>query len=279
MRIWRAVSGGVVVVALLVSSGCGSSDETAASSPAAVHDRMETVLRKANTGSFQQRTVGVQGAGSVTTTESGTFNLTDRSWKIELRYTSQPPELLERMPLRQRLGADVVAVDSRLYVSMPSWPKRFHGRWIETGPASGRAHAGSARPVLPARSFFPLALASLQPVAVLRHEHGWTLRGRVGADVAMEALGLDRDLHRRGIEIEHLTGSAEVVVEIGPDYSPTEVRVDGNTVSVKSGLPESVAKDMAFMRTTAVLADLGAGGPVKAPARNLLIDADRIPAA
>ncbi|HST81209.1 MAG TPA: hypothetical protein VLL08_05685 [Kineosporiaceae bacterium] len=275
MRIWRTVTGGVALAALLISSGCGRSDDVAASSPAGVNERMESVLRKANTGSFQQRTVGIHGAGSVTLAENGTYNLADRSWAIKLRYTSQPLELLEQMPRWQRLGADVVAVNSRAYISMPSWPKPLRGRWTEMD--SVKPSAGPGPGSFPVRSFFPAALTSLQPVAVVRREDGWTLRGRVGAAVAMQALGLDQELLRQKVDVDHLTGSAEVIVEIGPNYAPRQVRLDGNTVSVESGLPESVSKDMAFMRTTAVLADLGAGTPVTAPAEKDLIDPDKIP--
>jgi hypothetical protein len=257
MRTLRATAGAAVLAALVLLSGCGGTpDPPAALTPVDVHQRMKTQLQQANTGAFEQRLVSVQGAGELTTRQSGRYDLKAGSWLIHLRYTSQPPGIVEQMPREQRLGADAILVDSRVYVSLPGGPKALRGRWQEGIPLPSD---GSGRKT------FLAALFSLQPIAVTPSEHGWTLRGRVSAVDALKALGADGLLRADDVALEKLTGGGEVTVQLGPDYAPTQLQIDGNSVSVKSGLPTWFAKDLPFMRTTTELKDLGHTAPITAP--------------
>ncbi len=89
--------------------------------------------------------------------------------------------------------------------------------------------------------------------------------------MALPALGLEEALQREQVDVSSLTGTADVVVELGPDYAPTQVRLDGNTVSVTAGLPPAVAKDLAFTRSTTVLTGLGAPIRIQPPAVSKLL--------
>lgn len=274
MQIRRMVIGAVALTLILAAPGCGSPNHT---QPTAIEaqDRMETLLRKGNTGSFGQRMVSMRDTGSVTIHEDGSYNLADESWSIRVRYASEPVELLEPMPRLQRMGTDVIYTDHRLYISRPGWPKRLRGRWTEEAPTADApaANASANRAERPIRAFFPAALISMNPIALTPNGPGWTLRGQIGIEVALEALGLDVAALRKNNAGPELTGQGEVTVELGPDYAPRQVRVDGNTISVKAGLPESVAKEIVFMRTTTVLSALGTAPPITAPAKKDLFSA------
>ncbi len=59
----------------------------------------------------------------MTTAQNGTFDLADKSWAYQVRYSSQPLELLERQMSRgERKGVDVVVSGSRRYLSWPGAP-------------------------------------------------------------------------------------------------------------------------------------------------------------
>jgi hypothetical protein len=282
---WWASFVGLVTLALL--AGCGPDSSTSAArpatstgsaagsateTPAAVYARVRSAVLTAGSGAFSQRSIGDLGDGSVTITLDGSYDLKARIWEGQVRYQSDSPTFRKGTPDPAKLTTNYRAIGADTYISEPAWPTAMRGRWSQTTTKQSAGRAASIIGGPQAASPETLAaLLALTPTGVRKTGSGWTLTGRVGANQAVPALGLAKGLSQQGVDVATLQGSAEVSVDLGADSRPTELRIDGSSVTLTSKVPDALRKALAHEHGVLDLLEFGQPVTVKAPTGHELI--------
>ncbi|HSU36300.1 MAG TPA: hypothetical protein VLJ88_11640 [Propionibacteriaceae bacterium] len=232
-------------------------------------------MKTLNSGAFTQRTDIDTGDGSLTVLMKGAYDLKADAWRVQLSYSSDSPTFLKAGGVDPvKLTTKFLGLGSDGFMTMPGWPANLRGRWLQvagTGAvdAPGTPTLGGIEGT---QMDFMSAFSALEPIDATPTGSGWTLTGRVGADVAVQALGLAGGFRRAQVNVSELEGSGEISIDVAADGTPTELRINGDSITVTSSIPDQLRQSLPLSRGTVQLRELGAPVKLVAPTRRKLID-------
>jgi hypothetical protein len=272
-----------LLVALAAAAGCAGPDrgDTTGTTPTTTSAVRSTTAAdrtlsqalaagRADGGlSFVHRIRIGSGGEAMTRTYRGRVDLTGRRWSVRLTLDGAAA------------GSDtdslrVVGVGRSAYLSSTGWPSRLRGRWLRIEPS---AAAEALQVGVDPTENLPAAVAAVADVdadTLRRATAGTTLTGTLPARQALGLLGLEADLGTQGVAVAELTGSARVLVTVGPDGRLRRLRVDGATFRSSPALPGTAAELVRMTSTTVAFLGWGRAGRIEEPTADDLVAADQL---
>jgi len=239
---------------------------------------MRAEVIKASSGAFSQRDVTDLGDGIVTVTMDGSYDLTARTSQMQESWQTKSPTFLKTTPNPATLTTNFRDIGPNGYQSKPAWPAALRGRWLQTTSAKTVGQAASLSGGPKAASPETLAaLLALTPTSVKPGATGWTLSGRVRAPYAALALGLGKELRKKSVNVTTMKGSAKITVEVAANGLPSQVRIDGSTLTVTSPLPAGFSAIFPRVQATLDLLEFGQRVKISAPTGHELISPSEMP--